>query len=141
MRLDEAYERQALQRPHDVAVVSGADSLTFEELDRRATGLAGVLASLGVAPEALVGLYVRRSINLAIGTLGIVKAGGVCVPLDASYPGERVQLLLEKAQPSLLLVEERVPHYVGAFVPRTCLHARYLAATTRQDYPYGPRGR
>ncbi|MBE9054433.1 amino acid adenylation domain-containing protein, partial [Nostocales cyanobacterium LEGE 11386] len=70
-----------------------------------ANQLAHYLRSLGVKPEVLVGICVERSLNMVIGLLAILKAGGAYIPIDPSYPPERLAFILEDAQVSVLLTQ------------------------------------
>jgi amino acid adenylation domain-containing protein len=90
-RLIEAQGRLA---PDSPAVVFENVKLTYAELDRRANRLAAHLASLGVGPDATVGLFVERSAEMIVGILAILKAGGAYVPIDPAYPAERVAYML-----------------------------------------------
>ena len=82
--------------------------LTYEELNRRANQLAYHLRALGVGPEVPVGICLKHSLETVIGLLGILKAGGVYVPLDPAYPKERLAFMLEDAEVPVLLTQERL---------------------------------
>jgi amino acid adenylation domain-containing protein len=101
------------RRPRALAVEAGGASLTYEDLDRRARHLAGRLRRLGVGPDVPVGLCAGNAIDLAVGMLATVQAGGPCLPLDPEYPRERLAFLLEDARPAALLapreLAERFP--------------------------------
>ncbi|GAB2810444.1 hypothetical protein GCM10027091_47990 [Streptomyces daliensis] len=77
-----------------VAVVCGGVEWSYGVVNGRADGLAGVLRGLGVGPESLVGVCVGRSVDVVVGLLGVLKAGGGYVPLDPSYPGERLGFMV-----------------------------------------------
>ncbi|MHC5028000.1 MAG: amino acid adenylation domain-containing protein, partial [Planctomycetota bacterium] len=89
--------------PSDVAIVAGDRRVTYAELDAAANDLAHRLVQEGVEPDARVGLFVERSVDMVIGILGILKAGGAYVPLDPSYPAEHVHVLIEQATPRIVL--------------------------------------
>jgi amino acid adenylation domain-containing protein/non-ribosomal peptide synthase protein (TIGR01720 family) len=97
------FEEQASRAPDAVAVVFEDLQLTYGELNSRANQLARRLRDLGVGPERLVGLLAERSLELVVGILGILKAGGAYLPLDPSYPRERIALMLEDAQASVII--------------------------------------
>jgi amino acid adenylation domain-containing protein len=102
------FEAQTRDTPDNVAVVYGEQSLSYRELDRRANQLARRLRSLGVAPEVPVGICMERSLELVIAVLGLLKAGGVYVPLDASNPKERLSFIVKETRPKVLLTQERL---------------------------------
>ncbi|HYG61206.1 MAG TPA: amino acid adenylation domain-containing protein, partial [Thermoanaerobaculia bacterium] len=91
----ELFERWAAEKPDAVAVVSGGESLTYGELDRRAGGIARRLRRVGVGPEVLVGLCVEPGLDLVTGMIAVFKAGGAYVPLDPGYPRQRLAQIAE----------------------------------------------
>src|SRR6185295_17184550 len=91
------FEARVRQEPGARAVTCEGSELTYGELNARANRLAHRLRHLGVGPEVRVGLCVGRSLDLVVGVLGIVKAGGAYLPLDPSYPQERLTFLVEDA--------------------------------------------
>ncbi|MEA2603270.1 MAG: hypothetical protein QOF89_4262, partial [Acidobacteriota bacterium] len=96
--LHRLFAAQAARTPDAVAVAMGHQRLTYGELDRRANRLAHRLRALGVGAETPVPLCVERSPDLVIGILGILKAGGGYVPIDPSYPAERIDWILTDSQ-------------------------------------------
>lgn len=104
--IHQLFEEQTEKSPDAVALVCGYERLTYRELNARANQLAHYLQKLGVESETLVGICVERSPLMVIGLLGILKAGGTYIPLDPSYPQERLVFMLEDAQVSLLLTQQ-----------------------------------
>lgn len=104
---------QAAAQPQAIAVVCGEESLTYEELNRRAAQVAQRLRQEGVVPGTLVGLCVSRSVELLVAVLGVMKSGGAYIPLDPDFPPERLELMLDDAKVSVLVTEsnllERIP--------------------------------
>jgi amino acid adenylation domain-containing protein len=101
---------QAARTPDAVALAVGEQRLTYRELDQRVNRLAQHLQRLGVGPDGLVGICMDRSADLVVALLAVLKAGGAYLPLDPAYPAERLQSMLEDAQPRVVLVatnEER----------------------------------
>ncbi|QIR36059.1 amino acid adenylation domain-containing protein [Tolypothrix sp. PCC 7910] len=108
------FEEQVQQHPDEIAVIFGNERLTYQELNSRSNKLAQYLQKLGVSSETLVGISISQSIEMIIGLLGILKAGGVYLPLDPSYPPERLKFMLEDAQVSILLTQENLlKHFQG----------------------------
>jgi len=95
--LHRLFEAQARRAPGAPAVVMGVDRLTYGELDALADRLADRLARRGVGPEVVVGICLERSPLLVVAMLGVLKAGGAYLPLDPSYPEERLRFLLADA--------------------------------------------
>jgi amino acid adenylation domain-containing protein len=93
-RLDQIFEARARSYPDRTAVVFDSATATYADIDYRADALARRLLHLGVVPNILVGLYFERGIDLIVGILGILKAGGGYLPIDASTPAPRVNWLL-----------------------------------------------
>ena len=92
--IPELFRRQVGRTPHRMAFIESGQSLTYEQLDRAANQLAQHLGTLGVAPGVLVGVCLPRSLDAVVAMLGILKAGGVYVPLDPSYPAERLAFIV-----------------------------------------------
>ncbi len=83
--------------------VLSPQSLTYVELNERANRLAQHLRALGVGPEAPVGVCLERSLELLVALLGVLKAGGVYLPLDPSYPAARLAFMLEDSQAAVVI--------------------------------------
>ncbi|WP_270171314.1 non-ribosomal peptide synthetase [Paenibacillus sp. SYP-B4298] len=99
----ERIAEQAKRTPDAIALLCGDESLTYLELERRASQLASYLQRQGAGPGALVGLYCNRSTEQAVALLAVLKAGAAYVPLDPEYPQERIAYMLSDAKLSLLL--------------------------------------
>ncbi|HKR11816.1 MAG TPA: amino acid adenylation domain-containing protein, partial [Pyrinomonadaceae bacterium] len=104
----ELFEEQAQRNPEAVALIFGAEEISYEELNRRSNKLAHYLRGLGVGPETVVGLCVERSVEMVVGLLGILKAGGAYLPLDPQYPLTRLHFMLEDAAVPVLLTQEHL---------------------------------
>lgn len=102
------FEAQVARTPTALAVVSGQEQLTYQELETRANQLAHYLRSLGVRAERPVALCIERSAAMIVGVLGILKAGGAYVALDPAYPAERLTFMLEDAGATVLLVNQHL---------------------------------
>ncbi|MGF7119705.1 amino acid adenylation domain-containing protein [Rhodococcus sp. BE178] len=101
------FDEQVAATPDAVALEFDGATLTYAEFDARANRLARHLISLGVGPDTLVGLGIRRSIDLLIGMYAIVKAGGAYVPLDPDHPADRLGYVLDIARPAAILTTTR----------------------------------
>ncbi|MDX6529265.1 MAG: hypothetical protein QOH41_1555 [Blastocatellia bacterium] len=99
---------QAAATPEAQAVSAGGQMLTYRELDEQSNQLAHHLIALGVGPETIVGLCMERSAQTIICALAVLKAGGAYLPLDPTYPVERLAFMLNEAQPRVLIAEQRL---------------------------------
>ena len=106
--IHQLFEEQVEKSPDAVAVVFENQQLTYRGLNARANRLAHYLQKQGVGAESLVGICVERSLEMVVGILGILKAGGTYVPLDPSYPKERLRFMLEDAQVAVLLTQQQL---------------------------------
>ncbi|MDM9382032.1 amino acid adenylation domain-containing protein [Chlorogloeopsis sp. ULAP01] len=106
--LHELFAAQVERTPQAIAVMFEKQQLTYRELDSRANQLAHYLKSLGVDADTLVGICMKRSLEMIIGVLGILKAGGAYVPLDPSYPQARLAFMLEDSQTTILLTQQKL---------------------------------
>ncbi len=102
------FERQAARTPEATAVIDGARELSYHELDRRANQLAHTLRARGVYAGVHVGICVERSLEVLVGLLGILKAGGTYVPLDPNYPRDRIAFMLEDTAAPVLVTQRRL---------------------------------
>lgn len=99
------FEAQVARTPDETAVRCGDRTLTYGQLNQRANQLARELRDRGVSPEDFVGLCVERSLEMIIGLMAILKAGGAYLPMDPTYPAERLALMVEDAEPRVILTQ------------------------------------
>ena len=102
------FEEQAKRTPAALAVTFEGKSLTYAELDSQANQVALRLRELGVGPEIVVALYFERSLEMLVGILGVLKAGGACLPLDPTHPAARLGFMLTETQAPVLLTHSRL---------------------------------
>ncbi|MCP6760180.1 MAG: amino acid adenylation domain-containing protein [Fischerella sp. CENA71] len=120
--IHELFAAQVEKTPDNIAVVFDEQKLTYQELNRRANKVAHYLQSLGVGREVLVGICVERSLDAIAGLLGILKAGGAYLPLDPTYPQERLSFMLSDSQVQVLLTQQKfVDEFSASGVKTVCL--------------------
>ncbi len=107
------FSAQAQATPDAPALIQGDAELTYAELDTASTHLAHRIIGLGIRHGDLVGISTRRSLDTTIAVLAVLKAGAAYIPLDPSYPRERLAFMIEDAAPRLVLTHtdlaERLP--------------------------------
>ncbi|MFT0662157.1 amino acid adenylation domain-containing protein, partial [Rhodococcus erythropolis] len=101
------FDEQVARTPNSVALAMDAIELTYAEFDAKVNQLARHLISEGVGPEQLVGVAMRRSIDLVVAIYAVLKAGGAYVPIDPDHPAERTEYVVEAADPVLILTTAR----------------------------------
>jgi natural product biosynthesis luciferase-like monooxygenase protein len=106
--LHDLIERQARATPDAVAVAFAGQEMTYRGLDEAAGRVAAGLRRMGVAPDGLVGLHVRRSIELVVGALGILKAGAAYLPLDPDFPADRLAMMVEDSGAAIVLTQDEL---------------------------------
>jgi amino acid adenylation domain-containing protein len=112
--IHELFEAQSARTPTAVAVVFDDESITYEELNARANQLAQYLVRLGVEPEGRVAICLERSVELVVAFLAVLKAGAVYVPLDPSYPADRLAFMLADSGARVLLTREPLRGAIAA---------------------------
>jgi len=132
------FADQVARSPDAVAVMGNGESLTYAELDARTGGLAAFLRGRGVGPETIVGVCLPRGVDLVVAVLAVLRAGGAYLPIDRSYPAERVALIVEQAQPVLVVTSEAGRAALPAGVPTVGVHERapsVIPAGVRPEHP------
>ncbi|GLW93516.1 non-ribosomal peptide synthetase [Actinokineospora globicatena] len=99
------FAEQVTRAPDAVALVAGAERLTYAELDARSDRLARVLVERGARPGGIVAIGLPRSADLVVAVLAVLKSGAAYLPLDPGYPRARLDLMLADANPTLLVTD------------------------------------
>jgi amino acid adenylation domain-containing protein len=104
--IDQLFEAQVAKTPEAIAVIDRQSQLTYRELNAKANQLARLLQSLNLQPGELVSIWQEKSVHFAIAILAILKAGGVYVPIDHTYPPERIAYLLSNSASRIVLSDD-----------------------------------
>jgi amino acid adenylation domain-containing protein len=116
------FEEQVERAPDAIAVSLGKEELSYRELNLRANKLARYLREMGVGPEVLVGIFTDRSLEMLVGLLAVLKAGGAYLPLDPEYPPERIGFMIDDSQARVVLTQNSLLHRLPETTARTvCL--------------------
>ncbi|MEH7354706.1 amino acid adenylation domain-containing protein, partial [Neobacillus drentensis] len=108
----EVFEEQVKKTPDNIAVVYEDRKLTYRELNEKANQLAGVLRGKGVKADTIVGIMVDRSVEMMVGIMGIIKAGGAYLSISPEYPNDRIKYMLEDSKTTLLLTQKHLVHTI-----------------------------
>jgi amino acid adenylation domain-containing protein len=112
--IHELIESRAAATPQAIAVEDGSQQITYSELNQRANQLAHFLRGKNVGPDVPVVVCLKRSAELLIALLGVLKAGGACVPLDPDYPSERFTHILRDSRAPVLITQPELRSVIGA---------------------------
>ncbi|MGF9966587.1 amino acid adenylation domain-containing protein [Bacillus rhizoplanae] len=125
MTIHSCFELMAEKTPDQIALVFEDRKLTYQELNEKSNNLAWILKGKGVGPNTIVGLMVDRSVEMIVGLLAVLKAGGSYLPIDPDYPSDRVQYMLEHSKTKLLLsncdIDEKTYRFCDVMDIRTFL--------------------
>ncbi len=131
--MHELFEERAAQSPSAIAVGCSGRQLSYGELNARANQLARYLHSIGVGPEGFVGVYLERDLEMMVAVLGILKAGGVYVPLDPNYPAERLAYMMKDANPQAVITLESLAERLPGAPQRIVLLDRDAQSMARES--------
>ncbi len=132
--VSEIIAGQAQRAPDAIAVIAGDKQLTYQELNRQANRLARHLRALGVGPDVLVGMCLKRSPEAIVAILGILKAGGAYVPMDPGWPKNRLAFVLSDTNTPLLLTQHSLLDQLPENTPRVlCLDTDWMDAEDTDD--------
>ena len=135
---------QVARTPEAVAVVDDRETVTYGELDARATLLARVLRSLGVGPGVLVGVCAERGVSMVVGLVAVLKSGGAYVPIDPEYPAERQTYMLADSDVTVLLTQTHLagglPAHRAELIVLDDATAPWAAHSTSEKSPVGAVG-
>ncbi len=115
------FEAHAARTPEAVALRAGDTTVTYGELERRANQLARHLRALGIRPGHRVALCLEPTPEMVVAVLGVLKTGATYVPIEPSYPLERISFMLADARPTVLLTVERIADELPATTHTVCL--------------------
>jgi amino acid adenylation domain-containing protein len=116
--IHQLFIEQVAINPDKIAVVYQDEALSYQQLYDKSHDLALYLQSLGVQPDRLVGLHVERSLEMMVGILGILQAGGAYLPLDPDYPKERLTYMLKDSQAAIVLTQEKLKDKLNSLVEK-----------------------
>jgi amino acid adenylation domain-containing protein len=128
----ELFARQVTETPNRVAIAYSGTSLTYQELDRKSTQLANYLVNAGFATDAVIALMLPRTPEMLVALLAILKVGAAYVPMDPTYPQERLAAMLLGSQANLLVTESSLRTTVQANDVATLELDSEAAAIARQ---------
>ncbi|MFC0691406.1 amino acid adenylation domain-containing protein [Paraburkholderia humisilvae] len=128
--MDSIFRQQADRRPAAIAAVYGAQEISYLELDRRADRLAAYLSQHGIQLEEPIGILLEPGLDQVVCQLGILRAGGSCMPLDPGAPGERLEFMVDD-------LDVRMALTTAALAPRVAVPECVLIEDQDAWPPFG----
>ncbi|MBT5900534.1 MAG: amino acid adenylation domain-containing protein [Opitutaceae bacterium] len=104
--LHRLVEAAAARTPDKVALIDEWEQITYAELEERTNQLGHHLQGLGIGPDVIVGLYLGRTLDMIVGVLGVMKAGGCYLPLDPGYPADRLEFMMEDSGAPVVITHQ-----------------------------------
>ncbi|MHC5857710.1 non-ribosomal peptide synthetase [Nostoc sp.] len=135
--LHQLFEQQLERSPDALALISQSEQLTYRQLNQRVNQLAHYLQKQGVIKETLVAICLERSPEMVVGILAVLKVGGAYIPLDPSYPIERLGFMLSDSQASVLITRQEILEKLPASSAKTvCLdiHKNEIAEESEENF-------
>ncbi|MBK7992405.1 MAG: LLM class flavin-dependent oxidoreductase [Blastocatellia bacterium] len=117
--IHQLFEHQVIKSPSSTAIIFEDKELSYKELNEKANQLAHFLRKLGVTADSRVGLLIDRSSEMMIALLAILKAGAAYVPLDSSYPKDRISYMIDDAQLSVLITQDSLSSLASLYIGNT----------------------
>nr|WP_251036222.1 non-ribosomal peptide synthetase [Paenibacillus sp. ISL-20] len=140
--IHQLFEEQVLRSPKQTAVVFESAQLTYEELNARANQIARQLQAKGVGCDQIVGIMVERSLEMIVGILGVLKAGGTYLPIDPEYPADRIAYMLDDSGAAWLVTQGnlngQIPDTFRGEVIDLRQEAVYAGETANPNYACEP---
>ncbi|GCF09959.1 non-ribosomal peptide synthetase [Dictyobacter arantiisoli] len=134
--LHQLFEEHAHRTPGAIAIKLLASHLTYQDVEQRSNQMARALVRQGIGVEARIGVCMERVPEAIIALLGILKAGGVYVPLDPHYPQDRLTFMCEDAQIALLVTQKSVQEYLPHWdLPTLYLESDWFQACDESTDP------
>ncbi|MCP5099596.1 MAG: amino acid adenylation domain-containing protein [Chloroflexi bacterium] len=134
LTVPELLHQQAVRTPGKTAVTFANTHLTYQELDQRSNQLAHYLQTIGVTAETHVGVCMQRSLEMVVSLLAVLKAGGAYIPIDPSFPINRINLMLADSKASVLLTQTTLADQMGFEADHLiCLDTEWAAIANESD--------
>jgi amino acid adenylation domain-containing protein len=127
LSVSKAFEAKAAQTPEALAILAGDRQLSYQELNEQTNQLARYLQTLGIRPEMRVGVLLERCLEAPVALLGVLKSGAAYVPLDPSYPRERLRSMMQDAALAAVLTTDSFRQmFIDSNVMAVCLDQEHI---------------
>ena len=139
-RFEELFQEQVNAAPKSIAVICGKQELTYKELDTKSNQLAGYLNRNGIGRGKIVALFIDRSIEMCIAVLGIIKSGACYLPIDITYPPDRVEFMIQDSNASAVLTQNSLRSKLNQSVPVICVDSDWKSIGKEKKEPLPLQG-
>ena len=121
--------------PLNIALVYENESITYKDLNEKSNQLAHHIKEIGIDNNKVIALCVDRSIEMLVGILGILKSGNIYLPLDSSYPLDRIDFILEDSQATLLITKEGIKGFTSQSISTLCFENEKIWKESKENLP------
>lgn len=132
------FSDQVQNMPKNIALVYRDEEITYKELNDRSNQLAHYLISSGIKENSVIALCVDRSIEMIIGILGILKTGGTYLPLDPSYPIDRIDYMVEDSKAQFLITKEEIKGFFPKSINLISFEDKSIWEFSNENLEYFP---
>ncbi|WP_141444354.1 non-ribosomal peptide synthetase [Bacillus cereus] len=133
--IQERFYKQVQRKPEAIAISTGDNTYTYQEINQRSNQVARHLLQLGIQKQERVAIFLERSVESIIAMLGVLKAGGTYVPIDVKYPSERIQYMLQDSQAKVLITKIGIQKKVACYQRHTITIEDVFTSVSGQDIP------
>ena len=129
------FKAQIKESGNNTALIFGKEELSYNQLNERSDQLAGYLISQGLQKNKIIALCLDRSIEMIIGIIGILKAGATYLPLDPTYPIERLEYIIKDSGASLILTKKEIRDFIPSNINTIYFEEEHLWKVSKRKFP------
>ncbi|WP_159433260.1 non-ribosomal peptide synthetase [Clostridium cavendishii] len=105
--INELFEEEVNKNPNNIVAVFEENEITYKEFNEKANSLARILRKKGIGPDDIVGIISEHSLNMIVGIMAVIKAGGAYLPIDPYYPENRIEYILNNSKAKIILIQNK----------------------------------
>jgi amino acid adenylation domain-containing protein len=140
-RLEEIFQEQVDATPKSIAVVAGKQQISYKELDTKSNQLAHYLIRNRIGPGKIVALFMERSIEMCVALLGIMKSGACYLPIDITYPADRIEFMLQDSKACTILTQKSLRSKLNQEIPIICVDSDWKNIQNEKKERLTPQGK
>ncbi|MEK3854009.1 amino acid adenylation domain-containing protein [Cytobacillus sp. FSL H8-0458] len=136
LNLTELFEKQVEKSPNHTALIFEEKHITYLELNEKANQLAKILRSKGVGKDIITAVIAEKSIEMIVGILAVLKAGGAYLPIDPEYPADRIQHILQDSKVKIIVSQDHIINRFETAIERISFEDKSISKQSKDNLPY-----